>query len=59
MYAIFFVADNGVIESDRVARIMSKVNRADFLLPKQNPCQDSPQYIGFGATISAPHMVTL
>eukprot|EP01084_Bolivina_argentea_P002912 5430_1 len=37
-----------------VAAIMKKVDRADFA--PRNPYQDKPQSIGYGATISAPHM---
>eukprot|EP01083_Nonionella_stella_P018246 50899_1 len=33
---------------------MTKVDRADFCA--KNPYKDRPQTIGFGATISAPHM---
>ncbi|KAJ1914212.1 hypothetical protein H4219_004895 [Mycoemilia scoparia] len=43
-----------IIESHRVAAAMEKVDRGDFV--SENPYQDSPQYIGYGATISAPHM---
>ncbi|KAJ2618802.1 hypothetical protein GGI25_006287 [Coemansia spiralis] len=33
---------------------MRSVDRAHFA--KNNPYEDAPQYIGYGATISAPHM---
>ncbi|XP_031781485.1 protein-L-isoaspartate(D-aspartate) O-methyltransferase [Nasonia vitripennis] len=46
---------SGVIKSERVFDAMSKVDRGKYT----EPCDayiDSPQSIGFGATISAPHM---
>ena len=45
---------NGVIKSDKVERVMKSVDRGDFC--KHSPYQDSPQGIGYGVTISAPHM---
>ena len=36
---------------------MNSVDRADFA--KGKAYEDSPQYIGYGVTISAPHMVGL
>ncbi|CAI5451717.1 unnamed protein product [Caenorhabditis angaria] len=45
---------NGVFSSERVRIAMELVDRADFA--KNNPYEDSPQRIGFNATISAPHM---
>ena len=45
----------GVINSDVVQDTMSLVDRADFC--EHSPYQDSPQTIGHGVTISAPHMV--
>ncbi|KAJ2617388.1 hypothetical protein H4S08_000356 [Coemansia sp. RSA 1365] len=46
--------DAGIITSERVISAMHKVDRAHF--SRHNPYEDSPQSIGFGATISAPHM---
>lgn len=53
----------GIIESDRVAQAMLAVDRGLFCPRDQHgkiippfAYQDSPQYLGFGATISAPHM---
>lgn len=48
----------GVITSDRVNKVMRKVDRADFCPNNfQNSAyEDSPQSINYGATISAPHM---
>ncbi|KAI6186058.1 Protein-L-isoaspartate O-methyltransferase [Aphelenchoides besseyi] len=45
---------SGVFNADVVRQVMMSVDRADFTA--SNPYQDSPQTIGFGATISAPHM---
>jgi len=45
---------NGIIESDKVERVMKSVDRADFC--KSNPYYDAPQGIGHSVTISAPHM---
>jgi protein-L-isoaspartate(D-aspartate) O-methyltransferase len=42
------------IKSVRVANVMSSVDRG--LFSRHNPYADSPQTIGYGATISAPHM---
>jgi len=44
----------GVIKSKCVQEAMLKIDRGDFC-PK-DPYVDSPQPIGYGATISAPHM---
>ena len=44
-----------IISSNRVEQAMLATDRA-FYAP-QNPYQDSPQPIGYSATISAPHMV--
>ena len=43
-----------VIKSDLVYKAMLQVDRADFT--NSSPYYDSPQRIGFNATISAPHM---
>ncbi|XP_078798728.1 protein-L-isoaspartate(D-aspartate) O-methyltransferase isoform X3 [Oryzias latipes] len=45
---------NGIIKSDRVYEAMLATDRAHF--SRCNPYMDSPQSIGFQATISAPHM---
>ena len=46
---------NGVISSDKVEQVMKSIDRGDFC--KSNPYNDAPQGIGYGVTISAPHMV--
>ncbi|KAG6453099.1 hypothetical protein O3G_MSEX007967 [Manduca sexta] len=45
---------NGIIKSDVVANAMNAVDRKNYC--PHSPYQDSPQSIGFSATISAPHM---
>ncbi|NP_001040252.1 L-isoaspartyl protein carboxyl methyltransferase [Bombyx mori] len=45
---------NGIIKSDTVANAMLAVDRKNYC--PSSPYQDSPQSIGFSATISAPHM---
>ncbi|XP_041988583.1 protein-L-isoaspartate(D-aspartate) O-methyltransferase [Aricia agestis] len=45
---------NGIIKSDAVANAMNAVDRKHYC--PYAPYQDSPQSIGFHATISAPHM---
>merc|ERR1712218_566041 len=46
---------NEVVKSDKVERVMKSVDRGDFCKP-QSAYFDSPQGIGYGVTISAPHM---
>ncbi len=46
--------DHGIIESNSVLEIMKKVDRGEF--SRHSPYMDSPQSIGYGVTISAPHM---
>ena len=52
-FKIKFCLGNGAIQSKKVEKIMKSVDRLDFC----KNYEDSPQYIGYGATISAPHMV--
>ncbi|XP_041536007.1 protein-L-isoaspartate(D-aspartate) O-methyltransferase isoform X4 [Microtus oregoni] len=46
---------NGIIKTDKVFEVMLATDRSHYA--KSNPYMDSPQSIGFQATISAPHMV--
>ncbi len=55
----FLTIGNRIIKSDKVERVMKMVDRADFSRAKSIPYSDSPQGIGYGVTISAPHMVSL
>jgi len=43
-----------IIKCSRVEEAMKSVDRGDY--SKNNPYNDSPQGIGYGVTISAPHM---
>ncbi|XP_069464221.1 protein-L-isoaspartate(D-aspartate) O-methyltransferase isoform X4 [Ambystoma mexicanum] len=45
---------NGIIKSEKVFEVMLSTDRSHYA--KCNPYMDSPQSIGFQATISAPHM---
>jgi len=47
---------NKMITADGVAVALKKVDRANYVLDKESAYEDSPQYIQYGATISAPHM---
>lgn len=51
---IYFVANN-VIKSDKVEKVMKAVDRGNYA--SSSPYSDEPQRIGYGVTISAPHMV--
>ncbi|KAJ2511832.1 hypothetical protein H4217_007188 [Coemansia sp. RSA 1939] len=48
------LANRKIISSERVVSAMRSVDRAHF--SPHSPYEDAPQYIGYGATISAPHM---
>ncbi|XP_023565919.1 protein-L-isoaspartate(D-aspartate) O-methyltransferase-like [Octodon degus] len=45
---------NGIIKTDKVFEVMLATDRSHYA--KCNPYMDSPQSIGFQATIIAPHM---
>ncbi|KAG0699545.1 protein-L-isoaspartate O-methyltransferase [Suillus ampliporus] len=45
-----------IITTDRVKEAMTNVDRANYVMRKSDAYEDSPQPIGHGATISAPHM---
>lgn len=51
-----FFSGNKMIKSDRVFEAMSSVDRGKYTHPS-HAYVDSPQGIGYGVTISAPHMV--
>jgi len=51
------LADYGVIKSQKVKDVMLQVDRGNYA--KKSPYMDAPQSIGYGVTISAPHMVSL
>uniref|UniRef100_A0A2M4AUG7 protein-L-isoaspartate(D-aspartate) O-methyltransferase n=2 Tax=Anopheles triannulatus TaxID=58253 RepID=A0A2M4AUG7_9DIPT len=45
-----------IIKSEAVARTMTATDRRHYMPANLNPYVDTPQRIGYGATISAPHM---
>ncbi|XP_067900617.1 protein-L-isoaspartate(D-aspartate) O-methyltransferase isoform X1 [Heterodontus francisci] len=45
---------NGIVKTEKVYQVMLATDRCHYV--KSNPYTDSPQSIGFQATISAPHM---
>ncbi|THU93631.1 Pcmt1-prov protein [Dendrothele bispora CBS 962.96] len=45
-----------IFNSELVEKAMDAVDRANYVQDKTEAYEDSPQSIGFGATISAPHM---
>lgn len=49
-----FYPANGIIRSEAVEHAMTTIDRAHYC--KNNPYMDAPQRIGYGVTISAPHM---
>ncbi|TFK73434.1 Pcmt1-prov protein [Pluteus cervinus] len=50
------MAQKGIAHSEHVAKAMSSVDRANYVRDRSSAYLDSPQSIGYGATISAPHM---
>ena len=49
------LVDRGIIKTPKVSQVMRLVDRADYY-HGYGPYQDTPQLIGYHATISAPHM---
>ncbi|XP_040579260.1 protein-L-isoaspartate(D-aspartate) O-methyltransferase [Lepeophtheirus salmonis] len=45
---------SSIIKSEKVYNVMKQVDRGNYIA--SSPYMDSPQSIGYGATISAPHM---
>ena len=45
---------NGIVQNARVEAAMKAVDRKNYC--SYSPYMDSPQSIGYSATISAPHM---
>ncbi|PPQ71727.1 hypothetical protein CVT26_007637 [Gymnopilus dilepis] len=50
------MSTGGIIHSERVTKAMKAVDRANYVPVREDAYEDSPQPIGHGATISAPHM---
>ena len=57
-YLLIDLIQGGYIFTEKVANIMLEVNRSDFF-QSNNPFGNYAQSIGFGTTISAPHMHAL
>ena len=49
---------NGIVKSTKIADVMKSVDRDNYTKAGSS-YQDAPQSIGYGVTISAPHMVSL
>ncbi|ORY92586.1 Pcmt1-prov protein [Leucosporidium creatinivorum] len=50
------LASAGILSTPRIISAFEAVDRAHFCSNPRGAYEDSPQYIGHGATISAPHM---
>lgn len=48
------LSGNGIIKSDIIEQAMLSIDRSNY--SKHQPFMDAPQSIGYGVTISAPHM---
>ncbi|XP_058817716.1 protein-L-isoaspartate(D-aspartate) O-methyltransferase [Topomyia yanbarensis] len=48
--------EHGIIKSEAVAQAMTATDRKHYVASNLNPYIDTPQRIGHGATISAPHI---
>ncbi|CEO96581.1 hypothetical protein PBRA_005190 [Plasmodiophora brassicae] len=46
----------GIVKDDRILKAMMQVDRGHYVPRSGDPYEDSPQPIGYNATISAPHM---
>lgn len=57
LFILKLIAENSIIRSDEVESVMTNVDRAKYV--NHNPYMDVPQGIGYGVTISAPHMVRM
>ena len=54
---LHFSTASGLIQSDLVFQTMCLVDRQKFMIDSTRAYIDAPQQIGYGKTISAPHMV--
>lgn len=52
-----FFAGHSIIRNSRIKKAMLHLDRAKYV--KNNAYMDAPQSIGYGVTISAPHMVVI
>ncbi|KAJ3250994.1 Protein-L-isoaspartate(D-aspartate) O-methyltransferase [Boothiomyces macroporosus] len=53
---IFANIESGLLRSDRVAHTMKLVDRANYCSNKSDAYVDTPQYIGYNKSISAPRL---
>jgi len=53
---IAFLERHNHTKEKSIAKAMRNVDRKDFVPSNCDPYDDSPQPLGYGATISAPHM---
>ena len=49
---------NGIVKSGKIADVMKRVDRDNYT-KSGSSYMDAPQSIGYGVTISAPHMVNI
>lgn len=56
---VFDLVENGSIKSEKVKNIMLAVDRKDYVVGSFDPYLDTELPIGYGATISAPHIHAL
>ena len=54
----FFIGQ-GILNNEETVKAMLSVDRKNYAKAKSVPYQDAPQGIGYGVTISAPHMVII
>ncbi|BGP55285.1 hypothetical protein JCM8202_000639 [Rhodotorula sphaerocarpa] len=50
------LAHAGILKTPRVIEAFHRIDRAHYVSEPDDAYRDSPTYIGYGATISAPHM---
>lgn len=51
-----FLTDSEATRWDSVIEAFHRIDRAHYVSEPDDAYRDSPSYIGYGATISAPHM---
>lgn len=57
LYLVDKLVRDNVIQSPKVSQVMSSIDRGHFIKDnRESVYHDSPQTIGYCATISAPHM---
>ena len=59
LFLIEKLRKQGIVKTPKIEEVLKSVDRADFVskyTPLADAYDDCPQPIGYGATISAPHM---